>query len=776
MTTIRKKSLAIFIVAALWLGAATAPPVLATDYYVSSSQGDDDHNDGLTPSTPFATVSKVNALDLSPGDRVLFKCGDTWRGEMLHITQSGTEGNEIFFGSYPETDCPNKPVLSGALPVAGWSLHAGNIYLADLSTGENAGKFPYGINQLFVNGERKATGRWPNINAGNGGYSFVDSQPADDKITDNELPSGDWTGAVVHIMGMRWYILNRIVTATEGNTLVLGESASCWGGCDSDGGWGYFLNNHINTLDMDCEWFFDNATSKVYLFSTSGLPQNVEGSAVLKDDDRNWGGVTFGVDLKEHLSYAILDNFEVKNWFRHGISTPTNYETSELHHVAVRNCAIKDVDEAGLKFAAWVWNAQDGRSNGWRGGYDLTVENNVIDGANHFGIDLYSRESSFTGNTVQNIGLIENVNKSGIGCGYTSGGGSCTESGDGIRVKIGIGADTGNNNLFSENRIVRVGYNGMDIFGYENTLQRNLIEQACATKADCGGVRTFGRDSLEDTNVYDIVLEENIVVDTVGNVDAANDKYNQENFGFGLYIDHYSKNVAARGNSIIRAPSTGILYQDSTGSMENNTVYDCSRDYGRKLVSLTGGPTAIMSFTGNTIYAIGVDAFTLGVGTETTLASSDGNRFYHPFRDTQISADGSKTFEQWQAYSGLDGSSEKNWFSLAPGDSPISQIYYNGTSAPKSFDLGQGRYLDPDRKGFYDTMELGPFESKILVSDDSAGPDLTHCMAIIETLTGLGESQQFLNMETHDLNQNGKFDLEDCAMLLQYVSGNRNAF
>jgi hypothetical protein len=132
-------------------------------YYVSTS-GDDD-NDGLSDGAPFATVSKVNSLDLQPGDRVLFKCGDVWRVDPLIITESGSDGNPITFGAYP-ANCEDKPVLSGARPIRGWALHNGSVYAADLSTGDNEGKFAYGINQLFRDGERLAMGRWPNLNVG----------------------------------------------------------------------------------------------------------------------------------------------------------------------------------------------------------------------------------------------------------------------------------------------------------------------------------------------------------------------------------------------------------------------------------------------------------------------------------------------------------------------------------------------------------------------------------------------------------------------------------
>ena len=69
---------------------ASSFPV-GTTYYVSSSLGNDSNN-GLSEGKPFATIGKVNGLDLQPGDQVRFKCGDTWRAEQLVISKSGTRG------------------------------------------------------------------------------------------------------------------------------------------------------------------------------------------------------------------------------------------------------------------------------------------------------------------------------------------------------------------------------------------------------------------------------------------------------------------------------------------------------------------------------------------------------------------------------------------------------------------------------------------------------------------------------------------------------------
>jgi len=70
----------------------------ATNFYVSNSTGNDSNN-GLSPSTPWKTISKVNSSmgSFNADDSILFKRGDTFTGRLLP-TRSGTIGHPIYFG------------------------------------------------------------------------------------------------------------------------------------------------------------------------------------------------------------------------------------------------------------------------------------------------------------------------------------------------------------------------------------------------------------------------------------------------------------------------------------------------------------------------------------------------------------------------------------------------------------------------------------------------------------------------------------------------------
>ena len=104
--------------------------VHATVYYVDAGGGDDD-NPGTEMSAPWKTLAKVASQKFSPGDRILFKRGEIWKGPLV-FTSSGTEGAPILLGAYGEGD---KPVISVNWEYHGnWIRESNNIWkVADIN-------------------------------------------------------------------------------------------------------------------------------------------------------------------------------------------------------------------------------------------------------------------------------------------------------------------------------------------------------------------------------------------------------------------------------------------------------------------------------------------------------------------------------------------------------------------------------------------------------------------------------------------------------------------
>ena len=80
----------------------------ATEYYVA--QNGSDANAGTSPEAPWQTLERVNAGPFAPGDRILFRRGDMWRGKLVPF--SGDETASIYYGAYGEGE---KPLLLGAV-------------------------------------------------------------------------------------------------------------------------------------------------------------------------------------------------------------------------------------------------------------------------------------------------------------------------------------------------------------------------------------------------------------------------------------------------------------------------------------------------------------------------------------------------------------------------------------------------------------------------------------------------------------------------------------
>jgi len=93
----------------------------AATYYVDATNGND-NNGGLSQSTAWKTIAKVNSSTFQPGDSILLKRDEIWR-EQLIVLSSGFKGMPITYGAYGSGD---KPVISAADVVANWSFCEGS--------------------------------------------------------------------------------------------------------------------------------------------------------------------------------------------------------------------------------------------------------------------------------------------------------------------------------------------------------------------------------------------------------------------------------------------------------------------------------------------------------------------------------------------------------------------------------------------------------------------------------------------------------------------------
>ncbi len=77
-------------------------------YYINSRDGNDEYT-GNNPDSAWKTLDRINSKVFVQGDKILFRCGQTWKGQ-LHPQGSGSRHHPITIGSYGRG---GKPLIAG---------------------------------------------------------------------------------------------------------------------------------------------------------------------------------------------------------------------------------------------------------------------------------------------------------------------------------------------------------------------------------------------------------------------------------------------------------------------------------------------------------------------------------------------------------------------------------------------------------------------------------------------------------------------------------------
>ena len=252
-------------VAVIVLSAASAVFGEAAEHYVSPKG--DDSGPG-TQESPWKTLAKA-CEEAAAGDSVFLR-GGVYR-ETLAPKRSGERGKPIRFLSAPG----ERAVISGAETLAGaWSHDRGDIY---------ALKTDLRFSQLFVDGKMMPEARWPNspvddlmglrraVTGKGTGY---------ETLSDTNLPAGNWTGGVVLMWpGDSWVSdTRRIADYQPGQMLKFDHTTKPtrpdpYHAIDPYApreGNHYVLMGSLDGLDSPGEWFLDEKTGTVYLWTLGG--------------------------------------------------------------------------------------------------------------------------------------------------------------------------------------------------------------------------------------------------------------------------------------------------------------------------------------------------------------------------------------------------------------------------------------------------------------------------------------------------------------------------
>lgn len=701
------------------------------NYYVTASGNDS--NNGTSAATPWKTINKINSQKskINAGDVINFNKGDVFYGSLDLKGKKGSSGKAIVLKAYGSG---YKPILRAAKKINNWTRHNGNIWKTNLGKVNN-GRIP----SLFLNNQAQQIGREPNVSAANGGYRTIKSHAGNNKSISeaSSLPyaSNRFKGGEITIRTTDDNVKVETVTSHGGTTVNFSLSDPSAGFENNiENNFGYFFQNHVNTLDQNGEWAHDTNAGVLYLYSNSN-PNNLNVEIPAGDEAL----------ALNNTNYIKIQDLRVEG----GLSQ--TLAISGASNLTITNCNF--------------YNGNNYLSLGFTLS-NIKVTNTVFEESNNVAIRWEGINGlTFTNNKVQNIGMRTGMGAPGF-IGYT-----------GVRFISKSGSST---NIIEKNTIKDIGYHALNFGGGNLKIRYNNISNYCYTKDDGGGIYSVGNKN-GNNSIYN-----NMVHDSPGAIRGIPAGRGVKTAG--IYIDNDSQNQLIYENTVYNIVGWGLMANlSSKNTIKDNTVYNC--DNGLVLSTYNnsfgaGGSVAKSTnntVTNNILFCKKPNQFSArytnqitDAGFNTFLGDINSNYYCMPFNGSkQISIRAGRQNTEYNLnefkskYPNYEnkGKSAPVTFAATANPNTFIKFVVNKTGVAKSVSLGSTDYVDAKHNNYTGNITVVPYSAIVLLKGKAdAGSPVTsqlidNGMYTIESVTS---NQRLLSRALETFNAKmvnpGNFD------------------
>lgn len=491
-----------------------------TNYYFSSTKGDDarTNTQAQNPETPWRTITKLNSFfeNISPGDSILFKRGDTFYGSLV-VNKSGTSGKSIVITAYGSGP---RPVVSGFSTISTWISLGKNIYEASVPNNRET------INCVVINGMFQPIGRYPKVSAANGGYLDFESHSGDGQITDNQLTGEpNWTGGEIVIRKNHWVIDRTHITSHTGNVINFTPVTIFYKLVD---GSGYFIQNHPSALTQNGDWCYNYSTNKIKIYYSTAPPE-------------------VKVSTKDGL-LTILSNNYIK-------ISDISFEGANTKAVYANNVVSMSMDSCNISFSG-TYAVQLNQM-----GDDIQFNNNTISNSVNNAVSISSKLNdsycTIRNNVITNTGMIAGMSGSGDG--------NCNA----------LGIDAVNGAVVEYNTIKNTGYIPLKFNGNNIIIKNNVIDNYSFVKDDAAGIYTYN-GGLPVKIYSNRIVKGNIISNGIGNSYGTFDRSaTLAGKARGIYMDNNANHVEILDNTVYNIHSEGNHNNSPSDiTMTGNTYFN----------------------------------------------------------------------------------------------------------------------------------------------------------------------------------------------------------
>lgn len=630
-------------------------------YYFSNAGND--QNTGHSEEQAWKNLSRLQEVELKPGDKIMLRRGDVFNGT-ISITQSGTPDKPIEITAYGEGA---KPQLQGAAQNVDIKKHDDSVY----TFGSNAE-----VKNLYIEQNVQLPARYPNA----GNYLFADRAEKEMGVLyDKELTEPDdyWKDATLVFRSTDWTYDWITIDGYQNNTFTFDSLKIKY---KVRKGYGYFIQNKIELLDTVNEYFYDTQAKQCYFIPDAGFsPQKTDLKAVISN---------YGIHLADSVSHILINNIHTRYYHKAGILAGGNNL-----NVVITNCKCDCSDQAGIRFLSKA--------------KQCFIKNCDIQDICGRGISLTnSMQCKLKQNQVKRIGLYPGLGTHGVN-GMT---GIVVEARDEtINSAYLIENFESDSNYVAFNTVDSSGYIGIRVDGQYNLTEKNVVRYPMLQLCDGAGIYCF-RHTKNST------FRNNFIYYAQGNNESTSKSHHI--IALGLYIDG-ATDCTIQGNTLVGNVTGMVLNAGSKNHRCTHNVF-----FGNKRNQLTL-PTQKEVFDENHIIKNNTFYCTAPVQycmiqmyrtEDTDFGVVDSNYYYDPYSafiiERRWEIKDSLNLIDWQNISGQDKNSRECFFSMEQTDNYKAQLFTNETNKDTTFTL-QKKYVNINNKPVTQ-LTLKPYSSDIL--------------------------------------------------------------
>ncbi|MFC1737842.1 right-handed parallel beta-helix repeat-containing protein [Planctomycetota bacterium] len=534
--------------------------------YVSPKGNDSWAGDSIDK--PFATIQKardtISAIKKKDGltkpITVYIRGGLYELDETLVFTleDSGTMACPVTYTAYKDEE----PVISGSRKITGpWTDYKGKIKVCTIDAVKE-GKWMF--RQLFLNGQRQIRARTPNDSfdkqgtfyrvaparySPDGGVTWIETDMPEEDLGDNAFRYRDqdikkWTNLndVEVVLIYSWNEARLLISELDEEKKIVKFTGPLGRRLGAHGINRYYIENVLEGLDREGEWYLDRHTGQLYYWP----PYDLEDA-----------------DLRAPVVNELV-RFE-------GDVENNNY----VQYINIRGLTFSDADyilpEEGIPTIRDVGDIWFPSAVTLKGVGECVFENNTIRNTGTYGLDLTGDAIRVIGNKIYDTGSGGIINRSYGKHRNVIMYNHIHHCGDIFHSAVGINIDDGGG-LIANNLVHDTSHTGIYVRHFETD---------------------YGQPFQRKNQEQGLIIEYNEIHDVMQKV----------NDGGGIFVrDDY---IVIRNNLIYNSPNHGIYLGCETRNclVENNVVYD-TRDGQQVWYDSNNNTTFNNIFVGQSVTAI----------------------------------------------------------------------------------------------------------------------------------------------------------------------------